>query len=66
LYREPDAWKLIAAPVGQKISESTIPQEIAWRIFTKGIERGRAADQIATTGDRDVALHILNVIAIVG
>ena len=66
LCRDIQGWNLLVSPDGEKISETTIPQEIAWRIFTKGIDRARAADQITTNGDREMALHILNIIAIVG
>jgi len=35
---------------GISLSESTIPQEIAWRIFTKGIDRESALSQVKVTG----------------
>jgi uncharacterized protein (TIGR03083 family) len=66
LFRDGEAWKLIAAPAGEKISETTIPQEIAWRIFTKGISREEAIRQVRLAGDESVGLHILKMISIVG
>jgi len=66
LFRDGGAWKLIAAPAGEKISETTIPQEIAWRIFTKGISREEAMRQVRSAGDEAVGLHILKMISIVG
>ncbi len=66
LFRDGGAWRLIATPVGEKISVTTIPQEIAWRIFTKGIAREEAKKQVQVTGDENVGLHILNMISIVG
>lgn len=66
LFRDGGAWTLIASPAGEKISEVTIPQEIAWRIFTKGIASEEAGSQLEVTGDRQVALHILKMISIVG
>jgi uncharacterized protein (TIGR03083 family) len=65
LFRD-DAWTLIATLAGEKISEVSIPQEIAWRIFTKGIAPGEAAAQVQVTGDEAVGLHILKMISIVG
>jgi len=44
----------------------TIPQDIAWRIFTKGIARENAGEQIHVTGDGALGRHVLNMIAIVG
>jgi uncharacterized protein (TIGR03083 family) len=66
LLRDSDGWKLIASPVGEKISETTIPQEIAWRIFTKGIEREEAKSQVQALGEEAISLHILTMISIVG
>lgn len=66
LFRDGEAWKLCATPSGTKISETTIPQEIAWRVFTKGIGYDEAKSQTTVTGDQGVGLHILKMISIVG
>jgi hypothetical protein len=66
LYRDDEAWTLTGAPVGKKIAETRIPQEIAWRIFTKGIDRQRALAEMEASGEPEIGLHILNVRAIVG
>jgi uncharacterized protein (TIGR03083 family) len=66
LYRANDKWQLVAKPCGEKVSETTIPQEIAWRIFTKGMDRDSARAQVRVTGDSAIGLHILEMVAIVG
>lgn len=66
LFREREEWKLIASPAGEKISETTVPQEIAWRIFTKGIAAEEARSQVQISGDKTVGAHILKMISIVG
>jgi uncharacterized protein (TIGR03083 family) len=66
LLRDVNTWTLIASPAGEKISEVTIPQEVAWRIFTKGIASEEAGTQVQAKGDEAVGLHILNMISIVG
>jgi uncharacterized protein (TIGR03083 family) len=66
LFRDSNTWKLIASPVGEKISETSIPQEIAWRIFTKGIALEEARSQVQALGDEAIGLHILKMISIVG
>jgi hypothetical protein len=58
-------WQLEDQPSGSKISEVTIPQEIAWRVFTKGISRDAAAAQTTITGNQSLGLHLLKTIAIV-
>ena len=66
LFRKNGAWALTAAPLGEISSETTIPQEIAWRIFTKGIKREEAEPQVRVTGNAEISLHILGMISIVG
>jgi uncharacterized protein (TIGR03083 family) len=65
LSRAEQAWQLTEEPLGDKLSETTIPQEIAWRIFTKGIERESALPQVKISGDTKLGLHALQVISIV-
>lgn len=44
----------------------TLPQEIAWRVFTKGIDRNAAREQSRVEGDTKLAERILGLTAIVG
>jgi hypothetical protein len=66
LYRGEAGWRLIAQPFGEKISETIIPQEIAWRIFTKGIDQQSARTQLDVNGEPRIGLHVLNMLAIIG
>jgi uncharacterized protein (TIGR03083 family) len=66
LFRDSDSWRLISSAIGEKISETNIPQEIAWRIFTKGITREDAESQVRVTGDAKIGLHVLGMVSIVG
>src|ERR1700704_4728859 len=66
LFRSGDAWRLVSSAIGEKLSETTIPQEIAWRIFTKGITWEAAKSQVRVTGDTETGLHILGMVSIVG
>src|SRR5436305_2658354 len=45
LYRSEDSWQLIGEPFSRAVCEVTIPQEIAWRICTKGIDTESALAQ---------------------
>ena len=65
LYRAEQAWQLVEEPRGEKVSEATIPQEIAWRIFTKGIDWESALSQTRVTGDVKLGQHVLGMIAVV-
>jgi hypothetical protein len=57
---------LSPSPTHDAVSETRIPQEIAWRIFTKGIGRDAAARQVRVSGDVDLGGHVLRMITIVG
>jgi uncharacterized protein (TIGR03083 family) len=66
LLRGTETWRLVSSATGEKISETTIPQEIAWRIFTKGIARDAAASQVQVEGQSEIGMHILRMVSIVG
>jgi uncharacterized protein (TIGR03083 family) len=66
LLRDSDAWRLVSSATGEKVSETTIPQEIAWRIFTKGIALEATKAQIHIQGDDQTGLPILGMVSIVG
>jgi len=59
-------WKLAASLYDDKISRVIIPQEIAWRIFTKGIDLESARAETKIEGDVEAGSHILGMITIVG
>ena len=43
-----------------------IPQEWAWRVFTKGIDRDSARAQSEIEGNQDLGEKVLRLTAIVG
>lgn len=65
LLREATVWRLSNAASDAPLATVAIPQEIAWRVFTKGIERPAAQAQTTFTGDAELALHVLSMLAIV-
>ncbi len=65
LYRAEDRWLLTEDERSQPAAETTIPQDIAWRIFTKGITRDSALSQVKITGDPALALPVLGMVSIV-
>ena len=44
----------------------TIPQDLAWRIFTKGLKPEQAAAEVQTSGDTALVRKVLHLTAIVG
>ena len=65
LSRDEQDWKFLA--LFDRIADAriAIPQEIAWRVFTKGIAREAAAEQCQITGDRKLGERVLQLTAIV-
>jgi uncharacterized protein (TIGR03083 family) len=66
LSKGPLRWHLVWPPQGEFASRVTIPQELAWRIFTKGIDRNSARAQIHIEGKQDLGDNVLRLNAIVG
>ena len=66
LHRDGSSWRLTDHLIGRAAARIVIPQEIAWRIFTKGIDRAAAAAQIQVDGNPELGLHILGMTAIIG
>jgi uncharacterized protein (TIGR03083 family) len=65
LHRQENQWQLTEESLGEKVSEAVIPQEIAWRIFTKGIALESAKAQVKITGDIAIVLPVLGMVSIV-
>jgi hypothetical protein len=57
---------MVKSTPGVIASRVTIPQSLAWRIFTKGIDRESARKQVSIEGDRDLGQRVLDLTAIVG
>ena len=66
LSRESTRWNFLRRSTEEFACCVTIPQELAWRVFTKGIDRDSARRQIAIDGNRDLGEKVLHLTAIVG
>lgn len=66
LYRAPDAWLLTASITQTPNAVVSLPGALAWRMFTKGIERSELERRVTIKGDRSLGLRALQAIAIVG
>jgi len=66
LSRGSTAWDFVRRSAGEFASRVTIPQALAWRLFTKGIDRDAARAQIEIEGNRDLGEKVLCLTAIVG
>ena len=66
LERGAETWNLVPRPGSGFTARVTVPQELAWRLFTKGIDRSSARAQLEIDGDRDLGEKVLDLTAIVG
>jgi uncharacterized protein (TIGR03083 family) len=66
LVREAGKWALALRSTAQVSARVDVPQEIAWRIFTKGVTPAEAESRSALSGDRPLAQAFFRTIAIVG
>ena len=66
LRKEPLGWRFVRPSDDKFASRVTVPQELAWRAFTKGIDRDSARALIAVEGNRDLGERVLQLTAIVG
>ena len=66
LRKGPSGWGFVKPSDDKFASRVTIPQELAWRVFTKGIDRESARAQVAVEGNRDLGEKVLQLTAIVG
>jgi len=66
LMKSQDRWMFCKDLPSSVKATIMIPQSIAWRIFTKGMDRETARSQVTMSGDKDLATHVLQLVAIVG
>jgi uncharacterized protein (TIGR03083 family) len=64
LRKSGHAWELSKQESHAPNAEAVIDEQIAWRLLTKGIDRTAAAKQIELRGDRALASHVLDVVAV--
>jgi uncharacterized protein (TIGR03083 family) len=58
-------WTLVRNPEHKYAARVTIPQALAWRLFTKGINPGSVQTQITIEGDPNLGEKVLHLTAIV-
>ena len=66
LVKGEDRWGFVGEIPSTVSAHVVIPQSIAWRLFSKGIDREAARSELIITGDGVLAEHVLGLTAIVG
>ena len=65
LLREPDLWTLWTDAAGPSTATVRLDQDVAWRMFTKGISTEEALRQCDLSGDRSLAAKVLGTVSII-
>ena len=64
LYKDDTYWSLVKEAFISADCTISIPPDIAWRLFTKGIKREEAEGLISITGNKELGEHILSMLAV--
>lgn len=65
LSRTEDGWKFVRSPAVEPTARVSIPEQIAWRVFTRGISHDAALAQSQISGDLELGEKVLDLTAIV-
>jgi uncharacterized protein (TIGR03083 family) len=66
LNKRDSEWSFAGSSQNAPSARVVIPQELAWRVFTKGIDRNEALANSSLEGNRTLGEHVFHLTAIVG
>ncbi len=66
VYKSEGAWMLLVDSPAEPAASVVLPQDVAWRLFTKGIDRGKARGLATIEGKSELADAIFGATAIMG
>jgi hypothetical protein len=65
LRREGGAWRVYAGAAERPAAEVTLDEDVAWRLFTRGLSGDAALERVALSGERALGLRVLDTISII-
>jgi uncharacterized protein (TIGR03083 family) len=65
LLREDYGWNLYLGPHRKPAAHVVMEQEVAWRVFTKGLSAEEARAWAVIVGDQALGLHVLDMVSII-
>lgn len=65
LRRERTDWRLYVEVPNAPDAEVVVSEDIAWRIFTRGMSRGEVQNQVKVVGDQSLGLKVLDTVSII-
>jgi uncharacterized protein (TIGR03083 family) len=64
LQRVNNHWQLVSTANTEPLTTVIVPQELAWRVFTKGIDKEAAKSQSIIKGEQLLGSEIFNMLAV--
>lgn len=65
LKREGKDWNLYVGAVDEPDTKVVVDQDVAWRIFTRGLLKEEAQGQVMVVGDQALGLKVLDMVSII-
>ena len=65
LLRENGEWSLYVDADQSAVAELIIDQDVAWRLFTKGISKDEALARATLIGDESLAMKALDMVSVI-
>jgi uncharacterized protein (TIGR03083 family) len=65
IFRQDMGWHLYTGAPAESDSEVILDQEIAWRLFTRGISSGLAREQATIKGNQILGLKVFDMVSII-
>ena len=66
LHKTEDAWALLLDSPAEPVTTVVLPQDVAWRLFTKGMDREKARSLAVIKGRTDLAAPIFTTTSVIG
>jgi uncharacterized protein (TIGR03083 family) len=65
LLREKENWNLYVDVLREPHAEVIVDEDVAWRIFTKGLSKDEAREKVTIVGDQSLGAKVLDVVSII-
>jgi uncharacterized protein (TIGR03083 family) len=65
LLREGEKWNLYTDAAHEPHAEIILDEDVAWRVFTKGLSKDEAREEVTIVGDQSLGSKVLDVVSII-
>jgi hypothetical protein len=65
LRRESGGWALFTGQAEHPTASVSLPQDAAWRLFTKGLRLQQVQSQAVIAGDQALGLKVLDTVSLI-